>query len=111
VTILWQPHYPPFRDGGIPDIQDFNVLPPFRRQGIGTALLDRAEQIVAERSPVVGIGVGLYADYGAAQCLYARRGYIPDGRGLMYNDEPVERGESIMVDDALTLYFARRLVP
>jgi len=44
--------------------------------------MDQAEQIIAERSDIVGIGVGLYADYGTAQRMYARRGYVPDGHGL-----------------------------
>jgi hypothetical protein len=33
VTINWRPGYPPFRADGVPEIQDFNVLPRFRRQG------------------------------------------------------------------------------
>lgn len=49
VTINWSPSYPPYRAGGIPEIQDFNVLPRFRRQGIGTNLIDQAEQKIAER--------------------------------------------------------------
>ena len=78
VTIVWQAEYAPFRAAGIPEIQDFNVLPQFRRRGIGTQLLDRAEALIAERSPIAGIGVGLFADYGAAQRMYPRRGYVPN---------------------------------
>jgi hypothetical protein len=40
--------------------------------------------LVAERSDVVGLGVGLYPDYGTAQRMYVRRGYLPDGRGVIY---------------------------
>ena len=58
LTINWSAAYPPFREAGIPEIQDFNVLPRFRRQGIGTRLMDEAEQAVLERSSVVGIGGG-----------------------------------------------------
>ncbi len=65
----------------IPEIQDLNVLPPFRRKGIATMLLDRAEAEVACRSDVVGIGVGLHPGYNDAQRLYVKRGYIPDGLG------------------------------
>jgi ribosomal protein S18 acetylase RimI-like enzyme len=36
VTILWESVYAPFRELGIPEIADFNILPKFRRQGIGT---------------------------------------------------------------------------
>ena len=111
VTIDWEAEYPPFVAAQIPEIQDFNVLPQFQRQGIGTRLLDRAEALVAERSPVVGIGVGLYADYGAAQRLYPQRGYVPDGRGIVYNMRVVQPGESVLVDDSLALMFTKRLRP
>src|SRR5690349_17487740 len=43
VTINWQPTYPGSVDLKIPEIQDLNVLPDFRRRGIATQLLDRAE--------------------------------------------------------------------
>ena len=74
-----QPNYPYYQENGIPEIQDLNVLPKFRRQGIATQLLDEAESRIAQRADIVGIGFSLYADYGAAQRLYFLRGYIPDG--------------------------------
>ncbi len=82
VTIRWRSEYPPFAEGNIPEIQDLNVLPEFRRLGIATRLVDEAERRIFERSPVVGIGFGISADYGPAQRMYVRRGYVPDGRGL-----------------------------
>ena len=109
LTICWQSHYQPFREANIPEIVDFNVLPPFRQCGIGSRLMDKAEECVAAISPLVGIGVGITADYGAAQRLYARRGYIPDGHGLMYEGHPVKFGEKIPVDDDLCLYFKKEL--
>ena len=107
VTVRWESPYKPFE--GIPEIQDFNVLPKFRRRGIGTGLMDAAEALVAERSDVVAIGVGLYADYGTAQRMYARRGYIPDGRGLLYNHEQVPPGELVRNDDDAILMFSKSL--
>ena len=75
VTIVWSPGYAAFREAGIPEISDFNVLPHVRRRGIGTALMDAAEVLVGGRSDTVGIGVGLYPDYGRpAQRLYVLRG-------------------------------------
>jgi GNAT superfamily N-acetyltransferase len=59
LTINWQSDYPPFRAENIPEIQDFNALPDFRRRGIGTQLMDAAEQRIARCSPVAGIGVGM----------------------------------------------------
>ena len=109
VTVIWESGYQPFKDEGIPEIQDFNVLPKFRNKGIGSTLLDQAESLVSERSDVVGIGVGLYADYGSAQRLYVKRGYVPDGRGITCEGEPVKPGDEVRVDDALVLHFTKGL--
>jgi hypothetical protein len=57
---------------------------------------------------VVGLGVGLYCDYGAAQRIYVRRGYLPDGRGIMYRNQPVEPGAAIRIDDEATLMLTGR---
>lgn len=109
VTICWVSIYEPFYSAGIPEIADFNVLPEFRRQGIGTALMDQAESEIAKVSYIVGIGVGMTADYGAAQRMYILRGYIPDGRGLHHRDRPLQYGEQLTVDDDLALYFTKEL--
>jgi GNAT superfamily N-acetyltransferase len=93
----------------IPEISDFNVLPSYRKRGIGSALMDAAEAKVAERFAVVGIGVGLYPDYGQAQRMYVRRGYLPDGRGLIYDGRQVPPMETIRNDDSATLMFTKRL--
>jgi GNAT superfamily N-acetyltransferase len=111
LTIVWKPTYPPFREAGIPEIQDFNVLRPYQRRGIGTRLMNHAEARVAERSSVVGIGVGLTADYGPAQILYIRRGYLPDGRGICCDERFPEYGEPVTVDDGLVLHLTKRLRP
>ena len=103
VTILWRPNYPPFAEQGIPEINDLNVLPAFQCRGIATTLVDEAEKRIFERSPIAGIGVGMFADYGPAQRMYALRGYVPDGLGLMYKLQPVKPYEDVKVDDDLYL--------
>ena len=109
LTVVWRTTYPPFRQKGIPEIQDFNVLPPLRRRGIGGRLMGEAERLIAERSSVAGIGFGLTADYGAAQRMYAKRGYVPDGMGLWYKDRYVGPGDRVTADDELALYLTKRL--
>ena len=107
VTLLWVSEYRPFADRQIPEISDLNVLPQHRRQGIGNALLDRVESAASARSKVVGIGVGLYSDYGAAQRIYVRRGHLPDGRGIMDRNQPVAPGATIRIDDEAALMLTR----
>lgn len=108
-TVIWRSEYPSFRSEEIPEIQDLNVLPKFRRKGIATRLMDEAEGLAAKRSSVVGIGVGMTVDYGAAQRMYVERGYVPDGRGLMWNGRPVRYGGRVMADDDLVLFFTKSL--
>ena len=113
VTLNWQSQYESFAAARIPEIMDLNVLPPFRKVGVGSMLLDIAEKEAATKSEVVGIGVGLYAGadggYGSAQRLYVKRGYIPDGKGITYNYQPAIPGNSYPLDDDLVLWFTKKL--
>jgi GNAT superfamily N-acetyltransferase len=113
ITLKWQSGYSSFKKQNIPEIMDLNVLPSFRKMGIGSLLLDAAEKKAATRSDTIGIGVGLYAcadgGYGSAQRLYVKRGYIPDGKGLTYNYEPTIPGNSYALDDDLVLWFTKKL--
>ena len=109
LTIRWRSDYPPFQQQKIPEIKDFNVLPGFRRRGIGTMLMDEAEERIGERSPVAGIGVGMSSDYGAAHRLYVVRGYLPDGQGLFQKNRHVRYGDEVTVDDDLVIYFTKKL--
>ena len=108
VTVNWQPTYAGFAERNIPEIQDLNVLTAYRRKGVASHLLDRAEAEVARRSGVVGIGVGLHPGYNVAQRLYVKRGYIPDARGITYRNRFVEEGASVVVDDDLLMHFTKQ---
>ena len=109
VTLKWQSDYKIFADDNIPEISDLNVLPNLRNKGVGSALIEKCEEHSAERSNIVGIGVGLYPDYGSAGRLYVKRGYLPDGHGATYNYEYVTPGKEYPLDDDLVLWFTKNL--
>jgi GNAT superfamily N-acetyltransferase len=109
VTIVWESNYPPFHEAGIPEIVDFNVLLKFKRMGVGSALMDEAERRIGERSASAGLGVCIQSDYGAAQALYARRGYVPDGRGAFWKGKYVQYGDQVTIDDDLAIYMTKNL--
>ncbi|MCJ7840095.1 GNAT family N-acetyltransferase [Lederbergia sp. NSJ-179] len=109
VTIKWESTYPPFSEKEIPEIVDLNVLINDQNKGIATVLMDEAEKIVKEKSAVIGIGFGLTGDYGAAQRLYVKRGYIPDGLGISQSGKILKRGDQVQVDDDLALYLTKSL--
>ncbi len=101
--------YIPFAKKNIPEIKDLNVLPACRNQGIGSALMKKAEDKTRAFNRQVGIGVGLTADYGHAQRLYVKSGYIPDGNGVTYHHESVKWGVDYKMDDELVLWFIKDL--
>lgn len=94
---------------GYPEIVDFNVLEKFRNKGVGTKLMDIAEQIAAEYSDTVYLGVGLHSGYGAAQRLYVKRGYVPDGSGVWYGGKVCPQYAECLNDDDLNLYLYKKL--
>lgn len=110
VTLKWQSKYAHFFKNQIPEIMDLNVLPPYRREGIGLRLLKTAENAARSKADVVGLGVGLYADYGSAQRLYVKQGYVPDGFGITYDYKPIEPGNSVILDDDLVLWFTKKFI-
>ncbi|HEY3289855.1 MAG TPA: GNAT family N-acetyltransferase [Anaerolineae bacterium] len=109
LKVVWQPGYLPFREQGIPEVQDLNVMPNARRHGVASRLMDRTEALIATRSAIAGIGVGLHPGYGPAQRMYVLRGYVPDGLPLTYNGIPVHERQTVMLDDDLVLHLTKRV--
>lgn len=110
VTLLSTALTGPFADK-LPEISDFNVFTKFQRHGIGSTLLDAAEQAAAQLAAAVSLGVGLHAGYGPAQRLYVKRGYVPDGSGVWYQDKPLPMNAPSRNDDDLVLYMSKALTP
>ena len=93
-----------------PELSDFNVFEPFQNQGIGNLLMEEAEKRVKLISDKVTLGVGLHSGYGPAQRLYIKRGYIPDGSGVWYqNHRPAMDATCEDIGD-LVLYLSKDLI-
>jgi hypothetical protein len=57
----------------------------------------------------LGITVGLFDEYGPAQRMYARRGYIPDGRGACLSHRPLSEGTQVRLDHDVMLWLTKEL--
>ena len=108
ITILPCAKQGPFA-GMAPELSDFNVFEHFQNQGIGNLLLEESEKRVRLISDKVTLGVGLHSGYGPAQRLYIKRGYIPDGTGVWYqNHQPAMNVVCEDIGD-LVLYLSKNL--
>ena len=110
VTIKWKSDYQYFIDNNIPEISDLNVLPTYRKKGIGTALIKKCEKIARDHGHFkVGLGVGMTRDYGSAQRLYFHLGYVPDGNGLYHNYKAVNYSDTVTADDNLVIFLTKKV--
>ena len=107
ITIIPDAKQGPFAEI-YPELSDFNVFEPFQNQGIGNLLMEEAEKRVKLISDRVTLGVGLHSGYGPAQRLYIKRGYIPDGSGVWYRNQPLEMNATIQNNDDLVLYLSKK---
>ena len=108
ITILPSAKHGPFAEI-YPELSDFNVFEPFQNQGIGNLLMEEAEKRVKLTSDKVTLGVGLHSGYGPAQRLYIKRGYIPDGTGVWYqNHQPAMNAVCEDIGE-LVLYLSKNL--
>jgi GNAT superfamily N-acetyltransferase len=110
VAMVWVSDYAGFRERGIPLLHQILVAEPYRRRGVATQLMDAAEGLARERGVgTLGITVGLFDEYGAAQRMYAERGYVPDGRGVCRGQEPVREGETVTMGHELIMWLTKDL--
>ena len=96
-------------DGRYPRIVDLSVFKHMQNRGIGNKLLDVVEQAASQLSDRVYLAVGLHSGYGAAQRIYAKRGYLPDGTGVWYRGKPLGQYEPCCNDDSLQLWMSKAL--
>lgn len=107
----WKPKYAYFKQLGIPEIQDLNILRAHRRCGLAGALIDHCEALArAKGCKKIGISFGLSREYGPAQRLYIKKGYVPDGNGATYDRAIVAHGDFKPLDDNLCLMLTKKLV-
>ena len=109
-SLLKQPECPFFADKNIPEINALWIDENHRNQGLGTALIQWLENLAfREGYNYLGIGVGLYKDYGPAQKLYFQMGYIPEGNGITHKGHLTIPGQSYPLDDDLILWLMKPL--
>ncbi|WMJ22225.1 GNAT family N-acetyltransferase [Paludicola sp. MB14-C6] len=99
----------PFANKNIPCISDFNVFEPFQNKGIGNKILDAIESHAKQYSETICLGVGLHSGYGSAQRMYIKRGYIPDGSGVWFQNQIATPYAPCINDDDLILYMSKKL--
>ncbi len=97
------------KDQGLPGVADLIVFEPYRRKGIATALMDIAEKEARSIHSKIYLEVCLNSDYGPAQRFYVKRGYVPDGAGVYYEQEVLGINASCRNDDELTLCLVKEL--
>jgi ribosomal protein S18 acetylase RimI-like enzyme len=108
-TLLTKTTKGPFAKYEYPEIVDLCVFEKHQNKGIANKILDVAENIASEINDNVTLSVGMHSGYGAAQRIYVKRGYVPDGSGVWYNDKQLEQySEECRNDDSLVLHFSKQ---
>ena len=98
-TLVLHPTEGPWGGRDYPEIVDLTVFFDIHGKGIGSKLLD------------VFLAVGVHSGYGAAQRIYVKRGYIPDGSGVWYKNKVLDQYAPCVNDDDLLLFLSKSLHP
>lgn len=110
-SLLRKPECPFFASKNIPEINAIWIDADHQRKGLGTALIKWCEDCAKQEGyEQIGIGVGLYKDYGPAQKLYYRLGYVPEGSGVTYKGHGTTPGKTYPLDDELILWLVKSLI-
>lgn len=108
-TLVLEPTEGPFGGKGMPEIVDLCVFFYLHHMGIGNKLLDVVEAEAFKLSNEVYLAVGVHSGYGIAQRMYIKRGYIPDGTGVWYQNKQLEQYAVCCNDDDLLLFLSKKL--
>ncbi|MGX7198723.1 GNAT family N-acetyltransferase [Enterococcus nangangensis] len=108
VTLIKVASHGPFANL-YPEVADFNVFKKYQKLGIGNKLLENIEQKAKNFSNIITLGVGMHSGYGAAQRMYVKRGYIPDGTGLWFNNKNLAEDEPCLNNDDLVIYLSKSI--
>lgn len=108
-TLVLNPAEGPWAGQGYPEIVDLSVFSHIHKKGIGNKLLDIVENEAAKISDMVYLAVGIHSGYGAAQRIYVKRGYIPDGNGVWYQGKILDQYAPCCNDDDLLLFLSKEL--
>lgn len=98
------------KNQNLPGIVDLIVFEKYRRCGIATKLMNEAEIIAKKHGVNVYLDVCLNSSYGAAQIFYIKRGYVPDGKGVYYEEKVCPESMKCVNDDELTICLVKELV-
>lgn len=110
ITLQYDSEYPPFRQQQIAEIVDLWVAPGARRNGTGKALLDHAVNHMRQRNAaMIGLGVGITADFGPAHRLYSQAGFMPDGTGLWIKGKQATAGDMVTLGDDVLMMWTKSL--
>lgn len=93
----------------IPGVVDLIVFKEYRQKGIATHLMNVAEDIARSYGNKIYLDVCLCSEYGPAQIFYIKRGYIPDGKGVYYEEKVCETDAICKNNDELTLCLVKEL--
>ena len=110
VFIYFNCRWGALKNQNIPGIVDLYVFEKYRRCGIATKLMNEAEKIAKQHGKKVYLDVCLDSSYGPAQVFYAKRGYVPDGNGVYYEDKVCRENMNCVNDDELTLCLVKDLI-
>jgi GNAT superfamily N-acetyltransferase len=109
VFLYYQCRWGGLANCNIPCVVDLMVFEKYRRKKIASILLDIIEDIAKQHCNKIYLDVCLNSDYGPAQRFYIKRGYIPDGKGVYYEEKICETDAVCKNDDELTLCLVKEL--